>query len=237
MRPSLFDKFTRPVDRGICHFPSLGVNFWAIPKNASTTLKIHFTQHEHAESDDQFDINLYESITDPRQRLMMENKYSENINYIGVNEALTNKCSNIMFTRHPLLRMYSVYTFMFKDNWFMKKALFATLFEEDNTFDVFIDKIYRWKLYEDYDHVFVRQVEFLPDRKTKSGMEHIVDVDSMEKQWPYMFSPPKNKVNRSTFTTKSPEQKIRSIFDKHEHAAKLVESIYEIDYETFNYEF
>lgn len=192
MSHSVFEIFPGLVDRGICKFENLGINYWAIPKNASTTLKIHFSQLNHV---GKVEWNEEEySRQNPQARLNMENAASEHIQYITENEAIHNGLKNCIFIRHPFRRMLTTYSFMFQNNWFKRKSAFKNLFTEGMSFENFLLTIYDKKLYVNYDTIFVPQTAFLPKDHL---LDVFVDIDHLTKKWPFKFPSPTIHVNKS----------------------------------------
>ena len=214
------------VSRGISTYPKLNLNYWAIHKNASSTLKVHFTMLENNLG--MFDVNVYDRL-DPKAKLRMENRYSDDVgmNYINVFEALSNGRVNFMVTRNPYTRAMSTYKMFYKDNWWKTKAIWRKWFGDNLTLVEFYNIVYLEELWDNYDPVFSPQSHFLATSKENYK---IVGLEDMIKNWPLDCSAPRIKVNYTSWNQKE--------MDEHftKEAYNIINGIYYEDFDIFNYE-
>lgn len=223
-------KFKTLADRNICMFENLGLNYWSIPKNASTTLKVHFSTLDQKRQ--KIDMNVYESLPNDRARLAYENEQSDGIEYIPESAVGLYGFDNVLFTRHPHKRCVSIYKFTYGNEWYRKKVFapggrFDKIFPVDATFEEFFAIVQEKELWKDFDSVFYPQVYWMPTSpKIKQNIK-LIDVDYMHEMWPWDFEKPDFKVNVSEGAED---------FKLTQEEKDLIYEIYSDDFDTFWYD-
>lgn len=171
------------VRQNISCWPELGINYWGINKNASSTLTIHFATLCG-------DIDPTEEEIDSGQLA----KQGLGPRYINSKEAFRNGLKNFTVVRHPLDRFISIYKHLkyprteeqcrtqhkarFNPTWSPEEFLdcIRTSFETGKK----INKHWR------------RQCSFIPHFWR---MDHIIKLERLIEDWPFDFSPPDIKSN------------------------------------------
>lgn len=170
------------VRQNISAWPELGMNYWAINKNASSTLTMHFA-------------TLCGDITptDHEIELGMLAKSGMQSRYITQEQAFHNGLKNFTVSRHPLQRFYSVYKHLkhptsVTQQRTVGKARFDPTWSEKRFLEHIIDTFRTGKINKHWR----KQVSFVP---TPWRLDHVIKLERLVEEWPFDFDPPEIQSN------------------------------------------
>lgn len=207
MQPS--DKET--IRQNILTFPELGYNYWAINKNATSSLAYYFAL--------QIGLKPNSEHQDAKTKLKHQNRY------ISQDQALNNGLKNLTVVRNPFTRFESCYR-MFKfpkddiHSLAASKARFDKNFSSQD-FLLSIQKTWDFRKKQGNKHYW-KQTWFVPD---KSQIDYIIKLENLSNGWPSDLPVPKEHTNRSYN-----KSNIEYDYDK-----ELLFEIYKDDFLSFEY--
>jgi len=196
--------------QNITSWPELGINYWGINKNATSTMMNHFAVLTG-------NINAQEILINSQA-----GKKTVGKRYISIDTALTNGLKNFAIVRDPALRFESCWRhFKYATTPVLMVAPRKARFDPDWTAQEFLENIQiqfakglignkHWQT----------QCSFLthPDR-----LDYIVKIESLEQDWPLDIPTPLFKSN-----TTDPVEKVH-------YKRKYLRTVYQQDYDTFDY--
>ena len=207
----------------VTRWPEFNVNFWAINKNASSTIINHLI-HEATG----VDIDYEHRYGQEGKRLIQDRR-------IDRDEALRNQHLNFAVVRHPQDRFESAYRqFKFRDEPEGLKASRKARFDKSWEPQDFLEYIERkFELRKDpvvkkYSQLsgnkhFWKQMDFIPF-KVLDKIDYIVKLEELNDKWPLkLIGPP-------TFIANSTEPQPLPDYD-----LELLKNLYLEDFLTFNY--
>ena len=179
----------------ITTWPELGINYWGIHKNASTTLTQHF-------------LNLVGEKFD-------NEKHAKNVvrsRLISRHDALNNNLKNFCVVRNPIDRFLSTY-FMFKypKNSMQEKAAKRANFNNDLDLNESINvlAIELQTKFKTNKHWW-KQIWYI--EKT-TNIDYICKLETLKDNWPFNFAAPMNLVNSSNRQTVTVDfEKIKTLY-------------------------
>jgi hypothetical protein len=174
------------ISQNITAWPELGINYWGINKNATSTMTMHFA-------------TLCGDIipTDEDIRLGQLAKSKMKHRYITQQQAHQNGLQNFAVCRHPLQRFYSIYKHLKHPTSVLQqrtrgKARFDTTWNEEqflahirHTFDAGKKINKHWQ----------KQVSYVPEPER---MHHVVKLERLVEDWPFEFEAPSIQSNTTT---------------------------------------
>jgi hypothetical protein len=206
----VFDK--SKLRRAITAWPELGINYWSINKNATTTFMHHFGQLAG--------FNLPEKALEGHKAKLEAKKQGR---YINEETALSNGLKNFCVVRDPLQRYLSTYAmFKFPKNKLQEQAAAKLGFNPEWDANIFLDKIeWKWRRNKAGNKHYWKQVWTLPDDVTK--IDFILKLEDLQTSWPLDLPAPNFVGNASSCP------QIINV------DADYVKLLYKEDYDTFNY--
>lgn len=200
--------------QNITTWPELGINFWAINKNASSTFITHFSLLTNDIDKNNYDFDLGQDA-----KLVAKRKKR----YIDSNTAYSNGLLNVGISRNPHARFISCYK-QFKNpkNIIHEKSRDKARFDPTWSADDFlehIDKKFTFRGNAGNKH-FWKQILFL---HTPEKMDYILKLEDIKKIWPFDFEYP-------NFISNKNESKEIIKYNK-----LFLENLYKEDFENFDY--
>ena len=165
------------VRQNITAWPELGINYWGINKNASSTLTIHFATlcGEIKPTDEDI----------ARGILAKERMGSR---YITQDEAFSNGLKNFGVSRHPLARFKSIYKHLkHPKTVIQQQTVSKARFDPTWTPIEFAEHIVHTFQTGKINKHWKRQVSFIPHAWR---MNHIVKLERLFEDWPFDFPAP-----------------------------------------------
>jgi len=206
----VFNKET--LRRSISTWPELGINYWSINKNATTTFMHHFGQLAG--------FNLSTEALEGHKAKLEAKKQGR---FISAETALSNGLKNFCIVRDPFNRYLSTYAmFKYPKNKLQEQAARKLGFNPDWDATTFLDKIeWKWRRGKAGNKHYWKQVWTLPDDITK--IDYIIKLENLKEEWPLDIPLPTFVGNSS-----SRPEIINVDID-------YVKLLYKEDYDTFNY--
>lgn len=172
------------VSQNITCWPELGVNYWGINKNATSTIITHFTKLVYNDQSMLGDVELGQSAK----------KYLSQ-RYIDKSEALRNGYVNFTIVRNPYDRFESCFK-QFKYPKYEVHSLSASKarFNPDwsaDDFLNFIEKKFVEKRSIGNKH-YRKQSWFVPN---PNFLQHVIKLEKLNNHWPFDFPAPEFKSN------------------------------------------
>jgi hypothetical protein len=165
------------VRQNISAWPELGINYWGINKNASSTLTIHFA-------------TLCGEITPTDEDIALGMLAKERMKprYITQDEAFSNGLKNFAVSRHPLARFKSIYKHLKHPKTVIQqqtvsKARFDTTWTPEQFAEHIVHTFQTGKINKHWK----RQVNFIPQ---PWRLDHIVKLEQLVEAWPFDFLAP-----------------------------------------------
>jgi hypothetical protein len=165
------------VRQNISAWPELGINYWGINKNASSTLTIHFA-------------TLCGEITPTDEDIALGMLAKERMKprYITQDEAFSNGLKNFAVSRHPLARFKSIYKHLKHPKTVIQqqtvsKARFDPTWTPEEFLEHIIHTFHTGKINKHWR----KQVSFIPRHWR---LEHIIKLESLSEDWPFDFPAP-----------------------------------------------
>ena len=197
------------VRQNITAWPELGINYWAINKNASSTLTMHFA-------------TLCGEITPTEEEIEVGQlaKHRLGNRYITQEQAYHNGMKNFGVSRHPLQRFYSVYKHLKHPTSVVQqqtvgKARFDPTWNEKQFLEHIIHTFHTGKINKHWR----KQVSFMP---TPWRLDHVIKLERLVEDWPFDFEPPRIQSNTTSNVDVSIDE-------------DLVHDVYHEDYLYFGY--
>jgi len=184
----LFDKSI--LRNNIIKFQELGINYWAINKNASSTLTMHFGE---AVGDIQ-----KPNLAEIQLGVSFKIKDEALSRYITPNEALNNGLLNFCVIRDPCRRFISCYNHLKNPQTEVQKnTISKARFDYNwtpNDFMQYID--HTFETGQKINKHWKPQMDFLMDM---SNFDHVIKQEHMIEQWPisHIIGPPKYVANKT----------------------------------------
>lgn len=200
------------IRQNILTFPELGYNYWAINKNATSSLTKYFAL--------QIGIKINEEQhQDAKIKLKHQNRY------ISQDQALNNGLKNLTVVRNPFTRFESCYRmFKFPEDDIQRFAASKARFDKNFSIQDFllsIQKTWNFRKKQGNKHYW-KQTWFVPD---KSKIDHIVKLENLAKYWPSDLPIPTEHLN-----TTDKKSNIQYKYDK-----VLLSKMYKDDFVSFKY--
>ena len=165
------------VRQNITAWPELGINYWGINKNASSTLTLHFATlcGEITPTDHEIELGvLAKSGMGPR--------------YITQDEAFTNGLKNFAVSRHPFDRFKSVYKHLkHPKTVIQQRTVTKARFDPSWTALDFAEYIAHTFQTGKINKHWKRQVTFIPHQWR---MDHVIKLERLFQDWPFDFGAP-----------------------------------------------
>lgn len=199
------------VRQNILTFPELGYNYWAINKNATSSLAYYFAL--------QIGLNPNKQHQDAKTKLKHQNRY------ISQDEARNNGLKNLTVVRNPFSRFESCYR-MFKfpqDDIHIlaaSKARFEKNFSSQD-FLLSVQKTWNFRKKQGNKHYW-KQTWFVPDT---SFFDYIIKLEDLTDSWPSDLPTPTQHSN--TTDKKTPVQ--------YDYDRGLLFEMYKDDFLSFDY--
>ena len=171
------------VRQNITAWPELGINYWGINKNASSTLTLHFAtlcgEIDPTEQDIEYGIAGKERMD---QR------------YITQEQAFNNGLINFGVSRHPLTRFKSVYKHLkHPKTVIQQRTLRKARFDPTWTPEQFLEHIRStFESGKKINKHWKQQTQFIP---TPWRLEHVIKMERLVEDWPLDIPPPNIKSN------------------------------------------
>ena len=200
--------------QNITAWPELGVNFWGINKNATSTIISHFSVLTKDIEEQNYDFELGQ-----RAKLIAK----ANNRYIDSSVAFNNGLKNFSIVRNPHSRFLSCFKqFKYPQNEIHERSSKKAAFNKDWSADDFLENIERKFVFRNKpgNKHYWKQSWFLPLPKT---IDYIIKLEKLNNEWPFEFDAPSFISNKSNF-----KQIIKYNKD-------LLENIYYEDFENFGY--
>ena len=165
------------VRQNITAWPELGINYWGINKNASSTLTIHFAtlcgEIDPSDEDISYGVAAKERMG-PR--------------YITQKQAFQNGLTNFAVSRHPLARFKSIYKHLkHPKTVIQQQTVSKARFDTTWTTEEFADHIAHTFQTGKINKHWKRQVNFIPQ---PWRLDHIVKLEQLKEAWPFDFNAP-----------------------------------------------
>jgi len=197
------------VRQNITAWPELGINYWGINKNASSTLTIHFA-------------TLCGEITPTDEDIALGILAKERMKprYITQDEAFQNGLTNFAVSRHPFERFKSVYKHLKHPKTVIQqrtvtKARFDPTWNEKQFLEHIIDTFHTGKINKHWR----KQVSFIPQ---PWRLDHVIKLERLMEDWPFDFNPPEIQSNTTVEEVVSVDE-------------ELIHDVYHEDYLSFGY--
>lgn len=201
------------IRQNITTWPELGINYWGINKNATSTFINHFS--------------FLCGVINYEQLYISGGQYGKKkINrdrYISSTTAFSNGLINFAIVRDPYYRFESCYKhFKYPLSYQQERGSRKAKFESTWSANDFLQHIHKklCKGEKSGNKHFWRQTTFI---NSADYMDIIIKLEHYKTQWPFSFAPPAFNVNCSQKT------------EKIEYQRSLVNKIYKSDFKTFNY--
>lgn len=165
------------VRQNITAWPELGINYWGINKNASSTLTIHFAtlcgEIEPTDEDISYGIVAKERMAS---------------RYITQEQAFQNGLTNFAVSRHPLARFKSVYKHLKHPKTVIQqqtvsKARFDTRWNPMQFLEHIIHTFQTGKINKHWKP----QISFIPQ---PWRLDHVIKLEQLKEDWPFDFDAP-----------------------------------------------
>jgi hypothetical protein len=197
--------------QNITAWPELGINYWGINKNATSTLITHFTDLVYTDKS---------MIKDKDDKGQEAKKYIKD-RYIDKSTALTNGLKNFCITRNPYTRFESCFKqFKYPKNDIHVASLNKADFESQWDANDFLNHIARkFEKGKPGNKHFRLQTWFCPN---PSMIHHCIKLEHLNKHWPFDFPAP------NFVTNSQPDMNI-------EYDRELLHRVYNDDFKTFGY--
>ena len=207
----MFDKSI--IRNNIIKFDELGINYWAINKNASSTLTMHFGEA----------VGDIEKPNLAEIKLGVSFKNQGHHRYITPDEALNNGLLNFCVTRDPCRRFISVYNHLSDPQTEVQKLTISKArFKHNWTPDDLMEHIaHTFETGKKINKHWRPQMDFLKDLK---NFDHVVKMEHLVQQWPlhHIIEPPHYVAN--------PTEHSRLDFDR-----QRLYQLYQRDFDELDY--
>lgn len=205
------------IKKKITTWPELGINYWGIHKNATTTLSDYFVQLVG-------DNPLYKEWL-PAKDDAWKRKTAAAKRSISSFTALSNGLVNFCLVRDPVDRFFSIYKmWKYPKDLIQERSATKAKFDSTDSPNDFAEKIlaeFSRGIKKSGNKHLWKQVWYLPSDITK--IDQIVNLENLQKDWPFDFPYPDYKVNKTT--------KIQNLsVDK-----EIIYQAYNEDYSAFGY--
>jgi len=188
----------------ITHWPELNINYWAIHKNATSSIMAHLVS---ITSD--IDVAEFNRSDDMQAKHIVR----EQQRYIDKNDALTNGCKNLTVVRDPFDRLESCYK-MFKHplNETHKVGASKAGFKVDWNEEDFLNyiELHFTKNLRGNKH-FAKQISFIHNA---DNMDYIVKLEQLNEQWPLEDKPTFTLNKTTNQTTSLDRQRVRDLYEE-----------------------
>jgi len=165
------------VRQNITAWPELGLNYWAINKNASSTLTMHFA-------------TLCGEITPTDEEIESGQlaKGGMGSRYITQEQAFQNGLKNFAVTRHPVDRFKSIYKHLKHPKTVVQqRTVGKARFDPTWTPMEFLEHIIHTLQTGKINKHWKKQVSFIPQ---PWRLDHIIKLERLSEDWPFDFDPP-----------------------------------------------
>lgn len=173
------------IRQNIITFPELGFNYWAINKNATSSMLHYFA--------DQIGIRAPITNSDQQAKVMLKHLNR----YIGQDEAYNNGLKNIVIVRNPFKRFESCFRmFKFPVNDIQRKASRKANFDRtwnSQDFLLSIKKQWDFRSKRGNKHYW-KQTWFVPDL---DKIDHVIKLENLVDTWPLEMKIPTIHFNRT----------------------------------------
>ena len=166
------------VRQNITAWPELGINYWGINKNASSTLTIHFaTLCGEIDPTDQ----------DISHGILAKERMGAR--YVTQEQAFQNGLKNFGVSRHPFERFKSVYKHLkHPKTVIQQQTVSKARFDPTWTPGEFAEHIVHTFQTGKINKHWKRQVSFIPQAWR---LDHVVKLERLVEDWPFDFPAPK----------------------------------------------
>ena len=163
--------------QNITAWPELGINYWGINKNASSTVTMHFA-------------TLCGEITPTEEEIALGvlAKSGMGKRYITQDQAFRNGLKNFAVSRHPFDRFKSIYKHLkHPKTVIQQRTVDKARFDPSWTPMEFLEHIIHTFQTGKINKHWKKQVSFIPQHWR---LDHIIKLESLSEDWPFDFDPP-----------------------------------------------